>query len=188
VDGFSDAELLRRSRREPELFGELYRRHASVLYHRLLRDVRDPQVAADITAETFAEAWMHRDRFRDEANGAARPWLNGIATNLVRGYWKHQRLDQQALRRLGLPASVSDDHRLEQVDERDESAALLGRVRSGLARLPVSQQEVLRLRVVEGMTFEEISRRTGCSVTLARVRAWRGLRALRAGVGMEEEG
>jgi RNA polymerase sigma factor (sigma-70 family) len=186
VAGFSDAELLRRSGREPELFGELYRRHAAAVYRRLMRDVGDEQVAADLTAETFAQAWLHRARFRDEAGGAALPWLQGIATNLLRDYWKHRRLDQQALRRLGLPRSLSSDPALELIDERDAGAALRCRVRAGVGRLPVSQQEAIRLRVLEGLTFDEIGRRLGCSATLARVRAWRGLRALRAGLGGEE--
>jgi RNA polymerase sigma-70 factor (ECF subfamily) len=182
VTPLPDVELLRRSGRDPELFGELYRRHAGVLYARLLRDLDDEQVARDLTAETFAQAWLHRARFRDDADGSVRPWLHGIASNLVRGYWRDRRLDQQALRRLGLPPSVAGDGELERVDELAADAALHGRVRANLGRLPASQQEVIRLRVLEGLSFEEIGRRVGCSVTLARVRAWRGLRTLRAGL------
>jgi RNA polymerase sigma factor (sigma-70 family) len=187
VHDLPDAELLRRCGREPELYGELYRRHATAVYRRLLRDVPDEQVAEDMTAETFAQAWLHRARFRDEADGDVGPWLHGIATNLVRQYWRHRRLDQQALRRLGLPPRVSEDRELDRVDEHEATAALRRRIRAGLRHLPVSQQEVLRLRVVEELTFEEISRRVGCSVTLARVRAWRGLRALRANLGGEPD-
>jgi RNA polymerase sigma factor (sigma-70 family) len=177
----SDAELLRRSRRDPELFGVVYRRHVVAIHRRLLGELRDGQVAADLTAETFAQAWLHAGRFRDEADGSALPWLFGIAANLARAYRRDQRLDQQALRRLGLPRSVSIDGELERVDDRDEAAGFAAQIRAGLARLPASQREVVRLRVVEGLTFEEIGQRVGCSATLARVRTWRGLRVLREG-------
>jgi RNA polymerase sigma factor (sigma-70 family) len=177
----SDAELLRRSRRDPELFGVLYRRHVTAIHRYHVRELRDGQVAADLTAETFAQAWLHAGRFRDEADGSALPWLFGIAANLARAYRRDQRLDQQALRRLGLPRTVSIDGEFERVDDRDEAAGFAAQIRAGLARLPASQREVVRLRVVEGLTFEEIGQRVGCSATLARVRTWRGLRVLREG-------
>ena len=40
--------------------------------------------ASDLTAETFAQAWLTRDRFRDEHGGSALPWLLGIARNVLR--------------------------------------------------------------------------------------------------------
>ena len=68
---------------EPSAFRELYERYAAGVhaYHR--RRTRDHDAALDLTAETFAQAWPARRRFRDEAGGSAGPWLYGIARNVL---------------------------------------------------------------------------------------------------------
>jgi hypothetical protein len=67
----TDADLLARSRDDAAAFGELYRRHAAAIYRYHCRCTSDPDAAHDLTAETFAQAWLARDRFRDEADGVS---------------------------------------------------------------------------------------------------------------------
>src|SRR3954466_5175009 len=80
----TDAELVHASRDDPGAFRELYDRYVRQVHAFHLRRTRDAEVALDLTAETFAQAWLHRRRFRDRAGGLAGPWLYGIARNLLR--------------------------------------------------------------------------------------------------------
>src|SRR3954452_87450 len=94
----TDAELLRAA--EPAAFGELYERHVRTVYRWLAR--RGEDVAADLTAETFAQAWLSRRRFRDRRDGSAAPWLLGIAQNVWRESLRKDRVEARARERLGL--------------------------------------------------------------------------------------
>src|SRR3954452_4807943 len=79
----SDADLVRASLGDAEAFRALYDRHAARVHAGLLRQTRHDDAAYDLTAETFARAWLVRARFRDEAGGSALPWLLGIAQNVL---------------------------------------------------------------------------------------------------------
>src|SRR5262245_49163318 len=78
----SDAELLAGADHAGEDFGLLYDRHAAFLLTWCYRRTGDAEVAADITMETFAAAYVNRHRF-DPAYASARPWLLGIARNHI---------------------------------------------------------------------------------------------------------
>ena len=67
-----------------------------------LRARADADAAFDLTAETFAQAWLVRRRFRDEANGSAAPWLFGIARHLVAQSVRSRRIESGACERLGI--------------------------------------------------------------------------------------
>lgn len=76
-----EAEFAVRLRREPELFEVVYDRYFRDVY-RYIAGRLGAQAADDIAAETFLVAYGQRDRF-DATRGGLRPWLFGIATNLV---------------------------------------------------------------------------------------------------------
>jgi DNA-directed RNA polymerase specialized sigma24 family protein len=96
----SDAELIRGAAVDAAAFGELYERHARAVFGWFER--RLTWAAADLTAETFARAWLWRGRFRDERAGSALPWLFGIAANVLRQSVRHDRVETGARERLGL--------------------------------------------------------------------------------------
>src|SRR5579862_1178416 len=76
-----DAAVIESSQREPERFAVLFDRHAPHI-HRYLARRAGREVADDLVAETFLTAFAKRDRY-DLSYTDARPWLYGIATNLV---------------------------------------------------------------------------------------------------------
>src|SRR4051812_49853220 len=78
MDDRSDDDLLAATRAEPEAFAALYRRHVTPLLAYFVRRTRDAELAADLTAETFAAALDGAQRFRAE-KGPAAAWLYGIA-------------------------------------------------------------------------------------------------------------
>src|SRR4051794_29461103 len=101
----TDAELVRAA--DAGAFGELYGRHAAAVHEWFARRVA--WAAADLTAETFARAWLSRRRFRDDREGTALPWLLGIGRNVLRESARHDRVETAARARLGLPVELGDD-------------------------------------------------------------------------------
>ena len=91
----TDAELLASGRAED--FGELYERHARVVLAFCYRRTADPETAADLCAETFAQAFLSRRRYRDTGAGA-RAWLLGIARHRA---LHHLRTESRRLQREG---------------------------------------------------------------------------------------
>lgn len=176
-DSLTDAELLRR-RRDPEAFRVLYQRHIGAVYASALTRVTRHDVAVDLAAETFAAAWRHARRFEDRADGSALPWLLGITRNLALAYHRKQRLEQRALRSLGLDSAIGDDGPENTVVELAASDELRRSVRGGLDSLTGDQREVIQLRVLDGLPYREIGARLGCDPAAARMRVNRALRPL----------
>ena len=79
----SDASLLAAARHDPDAFREFYERYAEAVHGYFVRRTGSRATALDLTAETFAQAWLVRARFRDEAKGSAAPWVYGIARNVL---------------------------------------------------------------------------------------------------------
>jgi RNA polymerase sigma factor (sigma-70 family) len=173
----SDAALLAAARDQPDAFRELYDRYAARVHAYFARRTGDEHAAHDLTAETFAQAWIVRARFRDEAGGSAGPWLFGIARNVLLMSVRRGRLEQAACERLGLrerldePAAtaVPDPHWADDADAADEL----------LDSLPPAQREAVRLRVVQDLDYAEVAAALGTTPPAARVRVHRGLTALR---------
>ena len=92
----SDAKLLRAARKDPAAFRQLYDRYAEAIHAYHLRRAKDAEAANDLTAETFAQAWLSRARFRDQANSSAAPWLYGIARNVLLASVRQKRLERTA--------------------------------------------------------------------------------------------
>ena len=77
-----DAEVIARSRTEPGAFAAVYDRHAEPLFRYLIRRVgRD--TADELLGDVFRLAFERREVFDPSVNTNARPWLYGIATNLL---------------------------------------------------------------------------------------------------------
>ena len=170
----SDAELMRAARKDAVAFGELYERYATRIYAFNLARTADPDAAFDLTAETFAQAWLSRRRFRDEANGSAGPWFFGIARHLVARSVRQRRIESRACERLGVrdrldepPAAVEPQETW--LDGLDEA----------FADLPDGQRAAVELRVIEGLGYDDVAAGLGTTPAAARVRVARGLGQLR---------
>jgi RNA polymerase sigma factor (sigma-70 family) len=168
----SDAQLLRAARRDADAFRELYERYAERVcaYHE--RRCRDADSAHELTAETFAQAWIARHRFRDEAGGSAAPWLFGIARNVLLVSVRKGRLERAARERLGL----MDDPRAVAASAAEPDESWLD---DALADLPAGQREALRLRFSDDLSYDGVTEALDTTPTAARVRVHRALTALR---------
>lgn len=179
-DPRSDAELLRRSRRDPDAFVVVCHRHADRLQSWLRHELSDELIAQDVLAETFAAAWFASGRFRDQGEGAG-PWLHGIAKNLLRRLRRDGAIEARARMRLGLP--VLDPDSYDVVLERLGAAQEFDRFSDEFDRLPAEQREALELRVIEALDYTEVGKRLRISPGAARARVFRALRSLRAQIG-----
>ncbi len=170
----SDATLLREARSHPGAFRELYERYADGVHRFHLRRTRDTDAAHDLTAETFAQAWLSRARFRDEAAGSAGPWLFAIARHVLLASVRRQTLERTACERLGV------FERLDRVPAQAEpNDAWLEGLDEAFDELPESQREAIRLRVVADLDYDGVAAALGTTPRAARVRVSRGLAALR---------
>jgi RNA polymerase sigma-70 factor (ECF subfamily) len=174
----TDAELLKAAGGDPQAFREFYDRYAVWVRNWFVRHTGSETASLDLTAETFAQAWHASRRFRDEADGSGAPWLFGIARNLLRQYHKHNRIESAARERMGLPVPAAECEDYERIDERSEIGALTPLLRRAVRALPVEQRRALELRVVQGLPYEAVAGRLGCSQNAARLRVSRALRAL----------
>jgi RNA polymerase sigma-70 factor, ECF subfamily len=177
VDERSDTELLLASRAEPVAFVELYRRHAEELLRYFARRTLDPEAAAELTAETFAEAFASRRNYRDTGvNGVA--WLYGIARHQLGRFFRTGSIDAAARRRIGLPREELPADDYERIEELVDLQPIREALVDALGTLAEEQREALRLRVIDGLSYADVARRLGVAEAAARQRVSRGLRRI----------
>lgn len=164
-------DLVKRAiRRDAEAFGQLYDLYLDRIYRYIYYRVGDQAQAEDLTEEVFLKAWEAIGKYRWQGIpfGA---WLFRLAHNRVIDHFRAQRprapLDE------GLPAAVD-------VEEVVESRAAAAQVREALRLLTEEQQQVLILKLIEGLDNREIAAITGKNEGAIRALQFRGLRALRA--------
>ncbi len=144
-------------------FEALYRACYQDLLGYALRRVDRPESAADVVADTFLVAWRRIDEIPDEQ---ARPWLFGVARNVLAN---HQRADR---RRADLGARL----RQELAGATTVEPAVPPEIAHAFRALPEGDREVLRLVAWEGLTADDLAVALGCSVNAARIRLHRARR------------
>src|SRR5687767_4613550 len=110
----TDDELLVASATDEEAFAQFYRRHCGPVAGFFLHRVRDPEVAADLTAETFAAALAGRRRYRPD-KGPATAWLYGIARHKLTRAYERGRVEDKARRALGMARLTLDDAAIDRI-------------------------------------------------------------------------
>lgn len=136
------------------------------------------EVAHDLTAETFAQALGSLRRFRGEVPGAGGAWLQAIASNMLRSYYRRNRVETAARKRLGMLIETKAPADTDRVDELDEIAALAPLLAAALSKLSADQRRAIEMRVLRQMPYEAIASGLECTQATARMRVSRGLRNL----------
>jgi RNA polymerase sigma factor (sigma-70 family) len=158
-------------------FVALYDGHSEPLLRYFARRTLDPEVAFDLTAETFAEAFASRARF-DPSRGDAVAWLFGIAQHELGSYLRSLNVERRARTRLGIREHSLSTDDYERIEAMIDFAAIGRQLRSALQTLPSEQREAVVYRVIDELSYEQIAERIGCSQDAARARVSRGLRLL----------
>lgn len=160
----------------PEAFAVFYRRHVAGLLGYFLRRTGDPELAADLCAETFAAALDGARRF-DPARGPAVAWLYGIARRLLSHAQRRGAVEDRARRRLGMAPLDLTDAAIERIE------ALAGSERAladALADLPPDQRAAVQARVLDEHEYGDIALAAQTSESVIRKRVSRGLAGMRA--------
>ncbi len=155
----SDRELVREAQRGSHAaFEELVRRHSERAFRAAYRVVRDEELARDVVQEALIKAYLGLRRF--ESRSAFYTWLYRIVVNLA--------LDRRRRDRGGTSVPWEDevareaDVRVHMPEPEDPELAtrrsqVLGIVADGIQQLPEGQRQVLLLREVDGLSYDEIA-------------------------------
>jgi RNA polymerase sigma-70 factor (ECF subfamily) len=182
----SDAAVITASLAEPGRFGAIFDRHATIVFRYLVRRVGVDE-AESLLGDVFRVAFEKRASY-DAERPNARPWLYGIATNLLA---HHRRTEA---RRIGATARLlarrpAGDDTSDQVVERLDAEALWPHIADAVAALPEGERDALLLFVWEELSYEEIACALDVPVGTVRSRLNRAretLRELRAATGRQQ--
>jgi RNA polymerase sigma factor (sigma-70 family) len=166
-----------RARRDARRFDVLFREHAASIYRYCLHRTGDWALAEDLCSAVFFEAWRRRQEV-DLETRAARPWLYGVAVNVLRNQRRSVRRREAAIRRLPLPVPSFDmpDDVVERLD-----ASARGRLAHALLeQLPAGERDVIALCVEQNLTYRAAAKTLGLPVGTVRSRLSRARARLSA--------
>jgi RNA polymerase sigma factor (sigma-70 family) len=174
----TDAELIEASLHLPEKFALIFDRHAPHIQRYLARRLGQ-QVADDLLGEAFLAAFSKRDRY-DSSRPDARPWLYGIATNLV---GQHRR-EEVRRHRLTVGGPYVADH-ADRVAADVTAQAMRSMLTGALAELSAEDRDVLLLVAWEQLSYLEVAEALAIPVGTVRSRLNRARRKVREALGTD---
>jgi len=191
----TDAVVIEQSWHEPEIFAQLYDRHAGPIHRYVSRRLGDT-MADDLVADTFLTAFRVRRRY-DLGRPDARPWLYGIAANMI---GKHRRAEVRrlkALARTAADATTPADpgagwgtrnaaSAADAIVSRLDAAAVRGDLLRALAGLSAGDRDVLLLIAWAGLTYEETASALEIPSGTVRSRLNRARRKVREALGGQD--
>lgn len=164
--------------RSKEAFEELYDRSGRRLLVHLVRRMHDVDAATELWAECWAAAFAGWSGCKARSESELDAWVFAIARNQLGSYYRSGQIASRTLDELKWTVpSVRESDRIE--IERDADLAVLRDVLTdALDRLPAMRRHAVQLRVLQGLAYEEVAARLGCSQQAARAHVSRGLRQL----------
>ncbi len=174
----TDAEIIAASRDDPDAFGEIFDRYFQPVRAFVVSRV-GPTDGPDLAAQVFASAFEGRHRFKSEYD-SAKPWLYGIAANLVRRHFRKAKRGRTAFKRLAgrdQAELVSDP--MPDVDAHLDAAERSARMRAALDQLRPQDRDIILLATWEGLSYAEIAESLGVPVGTVRSRLARSRERLR---------
>jgi RNA polymerase sigma factor (sigma-70 family) len=172
---------------EGALFERLFSDHSDAIYRFCLRRARDHELAEDARSTVFVEAWRRRSEI-DLIDQAPRPWLYGVARNVLRNQWRSSRRYADALLRVPVPRADLDS--VEEIAERADAATHAAAMRSLLSRLSPGERAVVLLCMVHGTSYAAAASELGLPLGTVRSRLFRArgrLNALAVEMGLGED-
>jgi RNA polymerase sigma-70 factor (ECF subfamily) len=156
----TDAALIRLSLTQSELFASVFDRHSDEIYRYVAGRV-GPDIADDVTAETFLTAFRKRDRY-DCGRADARPWLYGIATRLISA---HRRAERRRIRLLARTPSPEPPEPFEDMaDDRISAERLTVRLAGAIANLSAAERNLLLLVAWTDLSYADAAEALGIAV------------------------
>lgn len=165
--------VARAQRRDESAFAALYESHVDRIHRHIRARVGDDALAEDLTAQVFLRVWQSIHRYKPVPNRPFIAWLFAIANNLIIDHYRRTRREVVGVK--GNPRTEDNDPERCALQQ-----DLRGELQRALAMLKPEHQLVVSLRLVDGMSYEEIAAITGSkSVGALRVVVCRAAAALR---------
>lgn len=170
LGALTDAALLARSRKEPELFAILVRRYEAPLLRRARTILTVPEDAEEAVQDAFTKMYLYADRYREQEGATFSSWAYTILNRVA--YTKYKARSGQWRAR----AELTPEHYESLPDSRAEfleDLSIRNEVLAALSKLPETAARLLRLQFIEGKTQEEIGASEGLSIPAVKTRVHR---------------
>jgi RNA polymerase sigma factor (sigma-70 family) len=167
-----------------DAFGAVFDRHARSVYNYAFRRAGDWSQAEEIVALTFLEAWRRRGEVQLDGD-SARPWLLGVATNVLRNWSRARRRYASALERLAV-ADLDPGWNENEIVDRVAAERTATVLSAAIGRLPHRQRDVVWLCLVEDQTYQDAATALGIPVGTVRSRLSRARERLRRDPDLEQ--
>lgn len=166
----SDAEILARSQREPELFAVLVRRYEAALLRRAKTILRSPEDAEEVVQDAFTKMYLYADKYHAQEGASFSSWMYTILNRVAYTKYRVKSIER------GKRAELLPEHYESLPDARAEfleDLSLRSEVLAALAKLPETAANILRLQFIEGKTQEEIAAAEQLSIPAVKTRVHR---------------
>lgn len=166
----SDAEILARSRKEPELFAFLVRRYEAPFLRRARTILSSPEDAEEVVQDAFTKIYLYADTYREREGASFSSWAYTILNRVA--YTKYRARSAERGKRAELEPEHFEslpDTKAEFIEDLSVRSEVIG----ALAKLPEAAARILRLQFIEGKTQEEIAESEDLSVPAVKTRIHR---------------
>ena len=166
----SDAEVLARAKKEPELFALLVRRYEAALLRRAKAILRNPEDAEEAVQDAFTKMYLYAEKYRPQEGASFSSWMYTILNRVAYTKYASRRKEWEKT------AELDPEHYESLPDARAEfleDLSIRDEVIAALTKLPETAAKILRLQFIEGKSQEEIAESEGLSIPAVKTRVHR---------------
>jgi len=166
----TDAEVLARSEREPDLFAILVRRYEAALLRRARTILKSPEDAEEVVQDAFTKMYLYADKYHVREGASFSSWAYTILNRVAYTRYRAKSIER------GKRAELLPEHYESLPDARAEfleDLSIRNEVLAALAKLPEAAAKILRLQFIEGKTQEEIAQAEDLSIPAVKTRIHR---------------
>ena len=166
----SDAEVLARSQKEPDLFALLVRRYEAPLLRRAKSILFSPEDAEEVVQDAFTKMYLYADKYQPQEGASFSSWAYTILNRVAYTKYKAKSIER------GKRAELEPEHYESLPDARAEfleDLSVRDEVITALAKLPEAAARILKLQFIEGKNQQEIAQAENLSIPAVKTRVHR---------------
>ncbi len=170
IGALSDAEVLSRSKKEPELFAVLVHRYEAPLLRRAKKILFSPEDAEEAVQDAFTKMYLYADKYHEQEGATFSSWAYTILNRVAYTKYKTNSTERSRM------AELEPEHYESLPDARAEfleDLSIRNEVITALAKLPETAAKILKLQFIEGKTQEEIAESEQLSIPAVKTRVHR---------------